>query len=168
MKKALQTLGFTALIAALSLLAVLGLTGVRPGTDLDPNAILVRRLMANLRDGDVFTLTQAYPDAWDTAQVFTGGYPMTEWQWRTLREADERLAGLALGEQALVFWRDGAVAFFVRFTQGKAGEPWFTSPSLVEEGPIYPRDNAVFRAVLVRDGNVAYYLCSPENGDIQL
>ena len=168
MKKALQTLGLTALIAAFSLLAVLGLMGVRPGVDLDPNAILVRRLMTTLRDGDVFTLTQAYPEAWDTAQVFTGGEPMTEWQWRTLRQADEKLAALAPGEQALVFWRDGAVAFAVRFTQGKAGEPWFTNPSFVEEGPIYPRDSAVFRAALVRDGNVAYYLCSPENGDILL
>ena len=140
----------------------------QPGVDRSPNDILVRRLMSSLRDGYTFKLADAYSDPWDTVQVFTDGQPMTEWEWRTLRAFDPTLTQQGAGWQLLVFWREGGITQTVRLEHGANGAPWFAVDSNAAESLILSREKAVFRAALVREGDVAYYLCTPETGTIQI
>jgi len=167
-KKALQTIGLTLVIALVSLLAVgLVFTHSLTHADADPNQMLARQLMLHLRDGQTFRLTDAYPEPWDTVQVVSSGETLTNWTWRTLHTFDSRLAELQEGQQLLVFWREGEVARMVRFARD-AGMPWFAADASSEEGVIIPRNNALFRATLVQEAGIKYYTCVPENSAVQV
>ena len=167
-KKMLQTVGLMLLIAILSLVAVgFAFTNTFPHADADPNDILARTLMRHLKNGQTFRLAEAYPDPWDTVQVVREGESLNDWTWRTLRAFDANLANTGEGEQLLVFWRQGEVARMVRFRR-ETGMPWFVIAGSTEDGYIVPRESAVFRATLVRDGATDYYACVQESAEVAL
>ena len=161
MRKALETIGLTLLIAILSLLAVsFAFHRTTPQADADPNDLLVRTLMPYLRDGGTFRLSEAYPDSWEAVQVVRSNETLTDWEWRTLRAYDVGLIQLGLQEQALIFWQDGAISNAIRFDSADDGMPWFV-PSGPEDSMIFSRDAAVFRATLVQGKTSVYYACEP-------
>ena len=162
LKKALQTILLTLLLAVAALVAVLGLFGNLPGhADQDPNTLLARAIAPYLRDGHTFMLADAYPDAWDTVQVVNDGELLDPWTWRALRAHDAGLAERVSGAQLLVFWRAGTVSRMVRFAPQQSGMPWFVVETQEGSGTILPRRAAVFTATLMREGRTAYYVCAP-------
>lgn len=168
MKKTLQTIGLTLMIALVSLFAVgLVFTHGLTHADADPNKLLARQLLPLLRDGQTFRLADAYPEPWDTVQVVSNGETLTDWTWRTLHTFDSRLAELQDGQQLLVFWHEGEVSRMVCFAHG-AGMPWFVADAFSEAGAIIPRNHAAFRATLVQEDGVKYYTCVPESAAVQV
>lgn len=162
LKKALQTILLTVLIAAVSMVAVLGLLApLPPRADADPNTLLARATAPYLKDGRTFALADAYPDAWETVKLVSVGERLDPWTWRALRAFDAGLAERMDGGQLLVFWRGGAVARMVGFNPCENGMPWFLIGQEAEGGAILSRENAVFRVTLTREGGTAYYVCAP-------
>ena len=163
MRKAIQTMGLMLFIAVVMLFAVtFAFTGASRQPDTNPNDILARTLMLQLRDGQTFALADAYPDAWDTVQVMQSGETLTAWEWRTLRAFDEGLVQLGEREQLLIFWCDGEIARAVRLAQDIRGMPRFAVTGDAEQHAILSREKAVFRATLVSQGDTLYYACVPQ------
>mgnify|MGYP001004363088 CR=1 FL=1 len=144
MKKALQTIGLTLMIAALAVLGV-GLLTFGAGThaDTDPNTILTRRLMPYLKDGQTFTLAQAYPSEWDSVQIVHNVQDLTDWEWRTLGAYDAALVDAEVEQQVLVFWHDGVLTNAVRLQRKEQGVPWFELPADELQSYIVHRKDAV-------------------------
>ena len=152
----------TLLIAALSLAAALGLLGrLPPHADADPNTLLARAVAPYLRDGRTFALADAYPDAWETVQLVSGGERLDPWTWRALRAFDAGLSERMDGGQLLVFWHDGVVARMVGFNARESGMPWFVIGQGEAGVAILPREDAVFLVTLTREAGTAYYVCAP-------
>lgn len=166
-RKGLQTVALLLLCAVLAPAAVLGLFSGSRHADSDPNAILARAALPFLKDGQIFRLADAYPEPWDAAQVVHGGEALTDWAWRTLRAFDSHLAQVDEDTQLLVLWREGNIARMVRFERSAGGMPWF-APLDAGGGEIVSREDAVFRATLMEDRGVRYYLCVREAGAVQL
>ncbi len=161
MHKALKAIGTSLLIALACLTAVVLLfTGGRPA-DADPNALQARALLPFLRDGQAFRLADAYPEAWETAQLVAADEQLDPWAWQVMRAYDASLLDMRRGTQLLVFWRAGEVARMVRFSQGAPGMPWFEA--MAEEGAaaIWGRDDAVFTVTLQQVEGTPYYQCAP-------
>ncbi len=162
LKKALQTILLTLLIAAVSLAAALGLMApLPPRADADPNTLLARATAPYLKDGRTFALADAYPDAWETVQLVSGGERLDPWTWRALRAFDAGLSERMEGGQLLVFWHGGAVTRMVGFNARENGMPWFVIGQGDTGGAILPRKDAVFLVTLTREAGTAYYVCAP-------
>ena len=163
MGKALKTVGLMLLLAVGLLGGMLWLAGrSTSGAGLTPEALRARALYPLVKDGQLFRLADAYPDVWETVQVLHGGDTLTDWEWRTLRAVGDTAAPLTQGQQLLVFWQDGAVAFVVRSALTTGGTPWFTLGAADGESSILGREKAVFRATLVHAEGYDYYACVPE------
>lgn len=167
-RKALQTVVLLLLCAVLALAAVFGLFSRNRRADGDPNLILARAVLPFLKDGQTFRLADAYPEPWDAAQVVQSGEALTDWAWRTLRAFDSHLAQVDGDAQLLVFWREGNVARIVRFERAAGGMPWFAPSDAADGNGILSREDAVFRATLMEDRGVRYYLCVREAGAVQV
>lgn len=162
MRKALQTVALTLLIAVTTLATLLVLlerNQIREG--LTPADVQTRALIARLRDGQTFRLADVYPDAWDAVQVISEGDVLTDWTWRTLRAYPADLQ-LSPGQQLLVFWQEGTVAFTVRFDRAAGGAPWFDTDAGAGESLTVGRNAAVFLATLAHGKRYDYFICVPE------
>ena len=169
MKKALQTIGLTLVIAALAVLGVGLLTsGAGTHADADPNTILARTLMPYLKDGQTFTLAQAYPNEWDSVQIVRDVQALTDWEWRTLGAYDAALVDVEAAQQVLVFWHDGVLTNAVRLPRKGLGMPWFELPADELQSYIVSREGAVFLATLTRDERGDYYVCVPVAEEIAI
>lgn len=163
MRKALNAVGLMLLLAVGVLGGMLWLAGRSTSVaGLTPEAVRARALYPLLRDGQTFRMADAYPEPWETVQVLHGGDTLTDWEWRTLRAVGDAAAPLAQGQQLLVFWQDGAVAFVVRSALTTGGAPWFSIGTADGESSILGREKAVFRAMLVHAEGYDYYACVPE------
>lgn len=163
MLKALKTIGLSLLIAVACLTAVVLLfAGGGKPADADPNALQARALLPFLRDGQAFRLADAYPEAWETAQLVAADEQLDPWAWEVMRAYNASLLDMSRGTQLLVFWHAGEVARMVRFTQGAPGMPWFEATA-AEAGAyaLWGREDAVFTAVLQQTDGAPYYRCTP-------
>lgn len=162
MRKAMITVGLTMLLAVTSFFAVsLVFAQVQTHRDADPNDRLARMLMSRLRDGVTFRMEDAYSDPWSAVEIISAGDMPTDGEWQAIRTFNASLAQLEAGQQLLVFWQDGEVTRMVRLTRDSGGMPWFAG----EEAVVYRRAQAVFRATLLKNGEVDYYLCVPEGAE---
>ena len=169
MRKALQTVGLTLLIAVITLASVIFyFDRGTPNVNLSPAEVQTRTLMPYLRDGQTFRLADAYPDAWDSVQVIGYSDALTDWEWRTLRAFSPELSQISQGQELLVFWRDGIVTSMVRFTLSSGNAPWFLTEGDKGESLILSRAKAVFRATLQHADGYDYYACVPEGDASQV
>jgi len=158
--KALRSIGLMLLIALASLLAMhVVFAGTSRHADADPNALLAGTLLPFMREGEPFSLADAYPDAWETVQLVSDEDTLTPWVWRALRAFDTNLAEPREGHQLLVFWRDGQIARVIRFARGQNGMPWFVPAAAMGDAAIIPREGAVFIPALFAEGGIPFYQC---------
>ena len=169
MRKALQTIGLTLLIAVITLAAVLYFFDrSTANANLTPADVQARKLMPYLRDGQTFRLTDAYPAAWDSVQVVGPTDALTDSEWRALRAYSGEITELTQKQELLVFWLDGNIASVVRFDISSGNAPWFLTEGRQGDSLILPRVRAVFRATLTHADGYDYYACVPESDASQV
>lgn len=137
----------------------LGGAGMSQKPDYDPALMRAGEMLAYMRDGQIFTLSDAYPDPWDRAQFASSGLSLRESELRLLFAYDPTLA--QSDEPLLLLWQAGELRHALALPPGRVGYPQFLS-GVDNRDFSLSRDDATFLCTFVPEGHNGYYQCTPE------
>lgn len=128
--------------------------------DADPELMRSGAVLSYLRDGQCFSLSDAYPLSWDTAQFTPSWVALTPYEQRCLFDVSERYAQEDV--PLLLLWRDGELIDAYAMRDDRAGYPRFED-ALGGDSFRLPREEASFLCTFVEDETEGggYYLCTP-------
>lgn len=142
-------------------LAILGVCffGQRALHQPDGNPELVRSgaVLSYLRDGQRFSLSDAFPISWDRAQFAPSWVVLTPYEQRCLFDVSERYA--MEDTPLLLLWRSGELIDAYVMPDDRIGYPRFED-ALGGEAFSLDREEALFLCTFVEEDG-GYYLCTP-------
>lgn len=125
--------------------------------DSDPELVRAGAMLGYLRDGQRFSLSDAYPRSWDKAQFAPSWTALTPYEQRCLFDIAERYA--SADEPLLLLWREGELIDAYVLPDGQTGYPRFRD-ALGGGAFSLSREEALFLCTFVEDDG-GYYLCTP-------
>lgn len=150
-----------AVLAAAGVWALGGITIRR--ADVNPDVLRLGAMFSYLRDGQRFSLADAYPQEWDRAQFAASVNDLSRLEQRRLFAYDGRFASTAFNTPLMLLWQEGHVtsAFFLPDDQD--GYPRFAD-ALGGGSFEVAREEAEFLCTFVphADGRGGYYDCRVE------
>lgn len=139
--------------------ALLGQTRVRH-PDADPAKVRAGAVLAYLRNGERFSLADAYPVRWDTVQFAPSWADLGRFEQLQLISYDENLVNE--NDPLMLLWRDTTLTEVHVVRENEPGYPRFRD-ALGDAAFSLERGEARFLCSFVQNANKrgGYYLCTP-------